>query len=96
MQSENLPYRLPWENILQNRKGTGDAAFVQLVSAPMTISIAMVTGLVAGLVAKKITVLDRRLLFKDSTFFDVPEDFYTHEEESDESDDGERGKEAVV
>jgi len=96
LQSENLPYRLPWENILQNRKGTGDAAFVQLVSAPMTISIAMVTGLVAGLVAKKITVLDRRLLFKDSTFFDVPEDFYTHEEESDESDDGERGKEAVV
>jgi hypothetical protein len=39
----------------------------------MTISIAMVTGLVAGLVAKKITVLDTRLLFKDSTFFDVPE-----------------------
>ena len=39
----------------------------------MTISIAMVTGLVAGLVAKKITVLDGRLLFKDSTFFDVPE-----------------------
>ena len=33
----------------------------------------MVTGLVAGLVAKKITVLDGRLLFKDSTFFDVPD-----------------------
>jgi hypothetical protein len=36
----------------------------QLLSAPMTISIAMVTGLVAGLVSKKITNLDRRLLFK--------------------------------
>jgi len=47
---------------------------------------------VAGLVAKKITVLDRKLLFKDSTFFDVPDDFHTNED-SEESDDE---KEAAV
>merc|ERR1712216_622661 len=76
LQSADLAYKLEWDMILQNRGGEGDAAYVQLMSAPMTISIAMVTGLIAGLVAKKITVLDRRLLFKDSTFFDVPEDFH--------------------
>jgi len=48
---------------------------------------------VAGLVAKKITVLDRKLLFKDSTFFDVPDDFHTNEDDSEQSDDE---KEAAV
>ena len=40
--------------------------------------------MVAGLVAKKITTLDRKLLFKDSTFFDVPEDFKTQEDDGEE------------
>jgi len=40
--------------------------------------------LVAGLVAKKITTLDGKLLFKDSTFFDVPEDFMTKEDDGEE------------
>jgi len=96
LQSENLAYKLPWENVLQNRRGNGDAAFVQAVSAPMTISIALVTGLVAGLVAKKITVLDRKLLFKDSTFFDVPADFKTHEDDGEEEALMEDAKEAAV
>ena len=56
LQSADLAYKLEWDMILQNRRGEGDAAYVQLMSAPMTISIAMVTGLIAGLVAKKITV----------------------------------------
>ena len=59
LQSADLAYKLEWDVILQNRRGEGDAAYVQLMSAPMTISIAMVTGLIAGLVAKKITVCAR-------------------------------------
>ncbi len=50
----------------------------------------------AGLVAKKITVLDRKLLFKDSTFFDVPEDFNTREEPGEEQALMEDEKEAAV
>mmetsp|Transcript_10903 Transcript_10903/g.21915 ORF Transcript_10903/g.21915 Transcript_10903/m.21915 type:complete len:617 (+) Transcript_10903:185-2035(+) len=73
--SKNLAYELPWENVLQHTAGDGQAAFAQTVIAPMTISIALVTGLVAGSVAKKITHLDRALLFKDDTFFHVPDDF---------------------
>lgn len=53
-------------------------------------------GLVAGLVAKKITSLDRKLLFKDSTFFDVPEDFNTREEPGEEQALMEDEKEAAV
>ena len=52
--------------------------------------------MVAGLVAKKITVLDRKLLFKDSTFFDVPEDFKTHEDDGEEEALMEDAKEAAV
>ena len=57
----------------------------------------VISGLVAGLVAKTVTVLDRKLLFKDSTFFDVPEDFKTNEGDDDapESEDDDE-KEAAV
>jgi hypothetical protein len=61
-QSKDLPYIIPWENVLQHRRGDGDAAVAQLVIGPMTIAIALVTGLVAGTVAKKITSLDRHLM----------------------------------
>mmetsp|Transcript_26548 Transcript_26548/g.63459 ORF Transcript_26548/g.63459 Transcript_26548/m.63459 type:complete len:616 (+) Transcript_26548:411-2258(+) len=74
-QSKNLPYLLPWENVLQHRKGQGDAAMAQIIIGPMTIAIALVTGLVAGTVAKKITTLDRHLMFKDDSFFHVPDDY---------------------
>jgi len=74
-QSKNLAYDLPWESVLQHREGNGDAAFAQAVIAPMTIAIALVTGITAGQISKKITHLDRHLLFKDDTFFHVPDDF---------------------
>ena len=48
----------------------------------------------AGLVAKKITTLDGKLLFKDSTFFDVPEDFNTKGDDGEEMQ--EEAKEAAV
>ena len=56
-------------------QGNGDAAIAQVVMLPMTIAIALVTGLVAGTIAKKVTVLAPDLLFKDDSFFDVPSDF---------------------
>eukprot|EP00285_Hemiselmis_virescens_P007624 CAMPEP_0173383260 /NCGR_PEP_ID=MMETSP1356-20130122/5816_1 /TAXON_ID=77927 ORGANISM="Hemiselmis virescens, Strain PCC157" /NCGR_SAMPLE_ID=MMETSP1356 /ASSEMBLY_ACC=CAM_ASM_000847 /LENGTH=623 /DNA_ID=CAMNT_0014338039 /DNA_START=120 /DNA_END=1991 /DNA_ORIENTATION=- len=95
-QSKNLAYILPWENILQHQKGNGDAAIAQAVIAPMTIAIALVTGLVAGAVSKKVTHLDIELLFKDDTFFHIPDDFQkaNHDDDHHRADgDVEEGQE---
>jgi len=96
-QSANLEYKLPWENVLQHQAGNGDAAIAQLKIAPMTIAIALITGLCAGAVAKKITHLDLELLFKDDTFFHVPDDFQrgsdaAHDGDGEEDEEEERDR----
>mmetsp|Transcript_2553 Transcript_2553/g.8399 ORF Transcript_2553/g.8399 Transcript_2553/m.8399 type:complete len:485 (-) Transcript_2553:1097-2551(-) len=80
LQNNYLTYEVPWSAVLQHRNGNGDAAFYQAVIAPMTISIALVTGMIAGTIANKVTTIEKRYMYKDNTFFQVPEDFQTQEE----------------
>jgi hypothetical protein len=63
-----LAYSLPWENVLQHTKGNGDAAMAQAVIAPMTIAIALCTGLIAGAVSKKVGCVVWVLSFWDLEF----------------------------
>ncbi len=75
-QGSNLKYYLELDKILNHNRGTGDAILAQLYIAPMSIANGLVTGMLAGLVAKKIQTIHPADMYLDSNFFNVPDDFY--------------------
>ena len=59
----------------------------QIYIAPMSIANGLVTGMMAGLVAKKIKNVKPDEMYRDNVFYRVPEDFHTSTTSQNKKDD---------